>query len=50
MLINVTIIFQMDMVNEEKKEKSKEQDETVYFCTNCFQRYLLTENNEEIVS
>ncbi|XP_063360646.1 cytosolic carboxypeptidase-like protein 5 [Cydia amplana] len=35
----------------ERKLQDLEQaatDEPIYFCTNCFKRYILTENNEEI--
>lgn len=27
-----------------------EKAETVYFCTNCFKKYAITESNEEVVS
>ncbi|XP_075971390.1 cytosolic carboxypeptidase-like protein 5 isoform X3 [Anticarsia gemmatalis] len=37
---------------DEQERKSAEQDylkdENMYFCTNCFKRYLLTESKEEI--
>ncbi|XP_047983980.1 cytosolic carboxypeptidase-like protein 5 [Leguminivora glycinivorella] len=36
----------------ERKLQDLEQaatDETIYFCTNCFKRYIVTQNNEEIV-
>ncbi|XP_061711344.1 cytosolic carboxypeptidase-like protein 5 isoform X1 [Cydia pomonella] len=35
----------------ERKLQDLEQaatDETIYFCTNCFKRYIVTHNNEEI--
>ncbi|XP_049869689.1 cytosolic carboxypeptidase-like protein 5 isoform X2 [Pectinophora gossypiella] len=33
----------------ELEREAKERDDSVYFCTNCFKRYMISDNNEEIV-
>ncbi|XP_052740659.1 cytosolic carboxypeptidase-like protein 5 isoform X2 [Bicyclus anynana] len=36
-------------MTSENDADNNESDDNVYFCTNCFKRYIVTENNEEIL-